>query len=226
MPVISSAGAVIGAAVGYALAGIGLAIVEFLAFALAGFLAFRFGPVLRPPPPETIPRPPVGASPDAVRRRRNERIAMLAWTLPLAVLTAVLVIAAEATAVKLAAAAVAALLLVLAGLSVWMSGSSELWDRRRLRMYERAVENARRERALYDELEIDSARERERAMKAGRAVAVLLVAPMAGLLAIAPGLIAERSESAAVRTLGTAISVTLLAVLVGAVVAARRRTRR
>lgn len=146
MLVISSAGAVIGAAVGYALEGIGLAIVEFLAFALAGFLAFRFGPVLRPPPPET--------------------------------------------------------------------------------MYERAVETARRERALYDELEIDSARERERAMKAGKAVAVLLVAPMAGLLAIAPGLIAERSESAAVRTLGTAISVTLLAVLVGAVVAARRRTRR
>lgn len=229
--------AVVGPVVAYVIDGLGFAL--FFLFLVGGgtALGYKFLPLPAPPPPSYVARPSVGTSDQAVRRRKNERLAFLASALPLAVLLAVLALIADPLAVRLAAAALAALLVAWAALGCWIcSGRSDFWDGRRIRRHERLLKRLAEDRRLYEE-HVDPVKERANMAKLNANMAkfallplALLAIEVAGLIILAPVLLAHQSSSSAVRTIGAVVSGILLAGTLGLLVFAllrwwRRRGR-
>ena len=223
-----------GVVVAYATDDLAFAVFWFLVIVVSSVLHFKFLPFprLAPPRPSSVPRPSVGTSPEAVRRRKNERLGLLAFALPLAVLLAVLALVADPLAVKLAAAGLSALLVAWVALGCWIySRRSEHWDARRTRSYERRIERLTEARRVY-EAEVDPVAEREKMAKLGKRMLTIHHVPMvltaAVLVILAPVLLAGQSSSPAVRTAGAIGSGALLAGTVALLVLAvlRRRRRR
>jgi len=204
--VVAALCAVAGAGIGYALEGVGLAIVEFLVFVLAGVFVGKFLPALTSPSPSSIARPPVGDSLDAVRQRRNERLTAGVTGVPIAFLLGVVALIAEPLEAKLAVAALAVLVVGWTALLWASSGRSAFWDRVRLGLYERAVARAEEQRRRYDEQQVDRRRERQQLMRVGQALVGMHVAMLVLGLALVPGLLAERSSSPVARTAGAILS--------------------
>ncbi len=132
---------------------------------------------------------------------------VLASTLPLAFLLSVVALIAEPLAAQLVAAGGAFALLTWVALGLWIwSGRSALWDRVRVRTYERSVATAARERRLYEEAKVDPAREARKLGRFGQAIAEMHLVWLALGLIIVPGVLASQASSAALRTSGTVTS--------------------
>jgi hypothetical protein len=212
--------ALLGAGVGYALEGVGLAIVEAAGFLIAGAFALKFVPEVLPPPPEAVARPAVGDSPAVVRRRRTAGFAVLFVGWPFVLAGVVLAIGLPGGAGELAAigfAGIAFVAFAAAFVAVAMGG--ERMDRWRLRRYERTTARLRSEREGYTR-RVDPAIEREKGRRLIRLAHFLFAAQLAVLVALAPLLIAGLSSSGVIRTAGGILS---LAVLGGFVAWAVRR---
>lgn len=207
------------AAVGYAVEGIVFAAFLVAFILVVGYLTVRFVPEIRPPPPESVPRPAVGQSAIAVSRRRSDGIAMVALGLPMALLAGVLAVVAPPGAPRVAAIAFAAAALLWYG--AWFVAATfggERLDRWRLRRYDRTVEMLRAEREAYDR-RVDPAADRAKRERLIRLAHLFLALHLAGLLIVLTGLVGMAWPPA-----GIALAVTLLAAAVAWF--ARRRARR
>jgi hypothetical protein len=147
------------AAFGYAMEGVGLAIFEGLLLAVIGVGLVFLAPQQRPPSPAIVPRPTVGDSRDAIRRRRTAGF-VIVWTgVPF-----VLCCVGLAVVVPWGPAAYAAIAIAVTYLGVMVYGfvlaamGGERLDRLRVRRYERTVERLSADRELY-EATVDSAAE-------------------------------------------------------------------
>ena len=199
--------------VSYALEGVGLAIVEGVLLALGGALGLWLAPEVKPPPPESVPRPAIGSSPEVVRRRRTEGFAVLVGGLPLAAAAVLVAIAADSETARLIGWVAAIVLLTFFGGGFLMVvASGRRWDRLRQRSYDRSVARAAADRAFY-ERHVDPSAERAKERRIVRLILVTLLWPLPVGLAIAPALLATQSGSALVTGAGMVSSLFLLVAL-------------
>ena len=139
------------AAFGYAMEGVGLAIFEGLLLAAIGVGLVFLGPQQRPPSPAIVPRPTVGDSRDAVRRRRTAGF-VIVWTgVPFVLCCAGLAVVVPWGPAAWGAIAIAAAYLVLMVYGFVLAAmGGERFDRLRLRHYARTVARLSADRELYE----------------------------------------------------------------------------
>jgi len=170
-------GAVMGAVVGLVTEGVGLAVVEAVMFLGCGALAFRLGPIAKPPSPGIVVRPPVGQSQAVRAGRGNERIGVLAMGVPLVALLLLAAVVAPGTGPRLALAGAALAVLILYARALWLVGRGTLAsDRRRLQAYDRQVRRLSEDQRWYEE-NVDPVAQRRRLARAGKVVAGLRSRP-------------------------------------------------
>lgn len=214
-----------GAIFGFLTEGVGLAIGEAGGFLVVGAVVFWVGPLAKPPPPRILPKPILGSSRAAIRKRRVERLVSVFISLPLVLAAVGLALVAPTPGARFAAGGVALALVSLYGFLLWRAGgTSEAADRRRLRLHQRQVERMTEERRWYEE-HADPELTRRRMLLLVKIFVWGFV--VSGLLVVValPGAITEHSDSPGLRTAG-GVGSALLAVglLVGLVAVARRRS--
>jgi hypothetical protein len=226
MVFVIGGGCLFGVVFGLVMENIVFAVFEALLFLIGGLAALRLGPVIKPPSPKVAVRPPLGTSESARRRRRDERIGMLASGLPLVGLLVVLAVVVTRTEIRLALVGGALVLASLYARGLWLIGTgTEASDRRRLRAHERQVRRLDEDRRWYEE-NVDPLRQRRRMARAGKVMVGLFAIPTLLLLVALPGALTEDSGSSAVRTAGAVASVVLsVLVLVGGCAALIRRAQ-
>jgi hypothetical protein len=155
---------VIGALVGYAIEGAGMAALMAVVMGAAGLAGMVLAPEVLPPSPAVLPRPAVGDSPSAVRRRRTEGFVALFTGVPIVVACVLLAVVVPAGPWRWIVVAVA--VIYSAGIAyafVLSALSGERIDRIRTRKYERGVARLEADRRLYRELvdpEVEAAKGR------------------------------------------------------------------
>jgi hypothetical protein len=198
--------AVAGATVGYLSDGIGMAVAEGVLIVLGGTLGLRLAPDPAPAPPESIPRPALGSSRGASRRRHEQAFAIAFGGLPLVGGAALIAILADNPTARVVGAVAAVVTAVwVGGGLVATSAPGARWDLRRRRSYETNVSRAARERALWEQRH-DPVRER---VKQQRLVGLLLIAllfPLGLALALVPAFAAALSDSAAIKAIALLLS--------------------
>jgi hypothetical protein len=159
---IAVLGTIGAAAFGYAMEGVGLAIFEGLLLAVIGVGLVFLAPQQRPPSPAIVPRPAVGDSRDAIRRRRTAGFVIVWAGLPfvLCCVGLAVVVPWGPAAYAAIAIAVAYLVLIVYGFVLSAMGG-ERFDRLRVRHYERTVERLNADRELY-EATVDAAAEADK----------------------------------------------------------------
>jgi hypothetical protein len=169
-------------AVGYAFDGVLLALFEGALVAIPAFAILAIAPQHRPLAPSIIPRPELGDSPEAARRRGTVRIMLISLRLPLVLCGVLVAVALPAgPAVYVVVALTAAYVVRLAYLIALTAVPGGRFDRLRQRRYERTVARLEADQQLYD-AKVDPGREAAKAQRNARlalylgvAAAVLLV---------------------------------------------------
>jgi hypothetical protein len=203
------------ATVGYVTDGVAMAVVQGTLFLVGGLLGLRFMPDPAPPPSSSIPRPAVGSSRSAVRRRRDERIASIAVALPLTAGAVLIAFLADDATVRLVAGLTAILCVLAFGAAgLLASAPGPFWDRARIRLYERAVARADERRASWEQ-RADPAAERIKERRIGAFFLLIFLWPLGFLLALGPALLGAASGSPTLAAVGAIVSVALVAVFLG-----------
>ena len=154
----------IGAVVGYALDGVAIAVVDAVLLGTVGLGVVFLAPQMLPPPPAAVPRPAVGDSPGAVRRRRTEGFVVLLTGLPVVAACVLLAIVVPAGTWRWVVVGIGSIYSAGLAYAFVLSAPSGEWvDRVRTRKYERTVARLDADRQVFRELvdpEVEAAKSR------------------------------------------------------------------
>ena len=127
-----------------------MAIAQGTLFLLAGAIAVRFPTTgsRTAASPSSVPRPAIGSSTSATRRRRDERIALMAVALPLTGGAVLIAFLADGPIARLVAGSAAVIgVLWFGGGTLVATAPGSFWDPDRTRLYERTVARAAERRS-------------------------------------------------------------------------------